>query len=284
MVAHVLRGGLTLGAMGAAQECSMGEQLASDEVGIGEAVCAALGEDVPDGDEEFAGNGNSGLVATKTGLEARELRFPVGMATGGSVSGFDHCGADVTPASLGHTAGAASEAAVVDARAEASVAHELLGGREARDVADGGQEGHGGDEANAGQLDEEWHALILGSDGLDGVLKSLDLGAGKGEGIEVNLDTCELGGADVESKPPGAHGRGERGAVGGRDVVAVEDGVEAVLGLGSEADHLGAVGDEGAAIADVAGRHPNRREEGASVEAGQDQGGLLVGDDLGLSD
>ena len=57
--------------------------------------------------------------------------------------------------------------------------------------------------------------------------------------------------------------------------------MEAVLGLGGKADHLGAVGEQRAQVADRRRRDPDGWQEAGSMEAGQDAGGDLVGHDLG---
>ena len=106
-------------------------------------VSALVGEHMPDGHQQLAGDGDDGLVAAQAGFQAGQLGLPVGMGVGGGLGGFDHGGAQVAAAGLGDRAGAGGLAGVVDAGAQPGVADQVLGVREAGDVADGGQDGQG---------------------------------------------------------------------------------------------------------------------------------------------
>jgi hypothetical protein len=66
---------------------------------------------------------------------------------------------------LGDTTGAADLSRVVDAGPETGIADQVLGRWEARDVADGGQDGHRDDEAETWDLDEVGVAAGPGLDG-----------------------------------------------------------------------------------------------------------------------
>jgi len=56
----------------------------------------------------------------------------------------------------------------------------------------------------------------------------------------------------------------------------VQDGVQAVLGLGGQLDHLAALGDEGAQLAHFLRGHPDAVEQPGGVQFGQLCGGDLV--------
>lgn len=73
---NVLSGRLALGAIVFAEAVVVLEELARHEFGLGKAVGLAV-EHMPDGDQEFAGNRNDGLVATQARSEALEFGLPV---------------------------------------------------------------------------------------------------------------------------------------------------------------------------------------------------------------
>lgn len=84
-------------------------------------VGSAFAQDVPDGDEESASDGDNsdalGLVAT----EAGELLFPVRMGVDGAPGGFDQHAAEVAAALLADVAVAVRLAAVADAGAQPGI-------------------------------------------------------------------------------------------------------------------------------------------------------------------
>ena len=131
-------------------------------VGIGMAVCGVLGEHVPYGDEEFAGDGDGRFIGTKTRLEPLVLGFPVRVRVCGTASSFDQDPTYLFAATFRDSAGAVLEAAIVDTGSQAGIAHQIFGVREAGDVPDGSQHGHGDDEAEARQLQEEGHLFSPG--------------------------------------------------------------------------------------------------------------------------
>jgi len=98
-------------------------QLAGDHLRHGVVVGDGLGEDVPDGDEEFAGDGDVGVLAAG---EASELLFPVGGLLDGDPSRFDECAAQVAATLFGDASGAMGLAGVVDAGTESGVGDEVL--------------------------------------------------------------------------------------------------------------------------------------------------------------
>ena len=130
-------------------------KLESDHLVLGVAISDAFGENVPDGDEKFAGNGDDGDVGVLVAGETLEEMFPVGRFLDGNPSGLDEDTAEFATATLGDTFATVGLAAGVDTGTEASVANELFGGREAGDVADGGEDSHSGKEAEARELNEE---------------------------------------------------------------------------------------------------------------------------------
>jgi hypothetical protein len=67
-------------------------------------------------------------------------------------------------------------------------------------------------------------------------------------------------------------------------MVAVQEGVQAVLGLGREAHHLGPLGHQGMVIPNFQGGNPDAGQEPHGVELGQGTGYDFVGHDLGAGD
>ena len=66
--------------------------------------------------------------------------------------------------------------------------------------------------------------------------------------------------------------------------MAMEHGVQAILGLGREAHHLGSLRDQGAMAPDRLGWHPHARQQAGRVKTRQVEGRLLVRADLGAGD
>jgi hypothetical protein len=66
--------------------------------------------------------------------------------------------------------------AVVDASAEAGIADQFLGSGEAGHIANGREHGHGGEQAEAGELDEIGDIVLPGGVGAQAVQFRFDLG------------------------------------------------------------------------------------------------------------
>ena len=259
-------------------------QFTGDEDRLGVLVGSLEGKHMPDGDQELPGDGNDGFVATEAWLEAGELSLPVGMGVGGSVSGFDQSGAQVFAPGFGDAPGAGGETGVVHPGAQTGVTGEVFGIWEARDVADGSQDGHGGNHADAWELDEDGQAVILSGDGKQAVFEVVCLLLGEGESFQVGEQAHLFEGRDRQGQPPIALISVEEVAMGRQEVMAVQESVEAVLSLCGEAGHLGALSDENAQIADLLRRDPDAHEQAFGEQASEVGSSDLVGHDLGTSD
>jgi len=282
--ANELGNGQPVGAASFPQTVGIGQEETSDLVRIGEAVGGVVGEDVPDGDEELAGNGDDGLVVTDTRFETLEGSFPVRMMENSDASSGDHGGADIAAPFLGDTTGAMSLTGVVDADAHARVTNELFGRGETGDVVDGSKEGDSTDDGDAGELDEEGDSGIVSGSIEESLFDGIDLSVGEVEGGPVGRESGDLDGREGEVKPPRESVLGEGVRIGKGQAVTVKGGVKTILGLGGETDHLGALGDEGAEGADVGGGDPDGREKTFGVESGEGESGLAVSLDAGLGD
>ncbi len=97
-------------------------------------------------------------------------------------------------------------------------------------------------------------------------------------------DPGSFQGRDRQCKPPGALVGREEIAFGWLEVMAVQDGVQAVTGLGGQTHHLGPLGHQRPVVAYVIRWHPDGRQQAGGVQAGQGAGGDLVGHDLGAGD
>ena len=227
-VADKLSGSETAALLGS--ECSgPAHQFAGDHCGFGVAIGSALGQDVPDGDEQLAGDGDDGDALRLVAAEAGKLALPVRVGVDGAPGSFDQHAAEV----------AVRLTAVADADAETGITDQMLGGGEARDVADGSENGHGGEESQARDLDEEGHGFVPGWL----IAETGELGLQVGQvllnvigGGNVLTDAQPFGGRDVERTPPIAVVRGEEVAAGRVDVLAMEDAVQAVLDGGALLD------------------------------------------------
>lgn len=262
-------------------------QLAGDHGRFGATVGSALGQEVPDGDEELAGDGDDGNALRLVAAETGELVFPVRVGVDGAPGGFDEHAAEVAAALFADVAVAVRLTAVVDACAEAGIADEVLGGGEAGDVADGRENDHGGEEGQTGKLDKEGQACVPGwliaeTSQLGFQFSQLLLDVI--EGGDVLAGAQPFGGRDVEGAPPVAVVCGEEIAVGLVDVLTIEDAVEAVLDGGVLLDQGAAMGQQGAQFADVLRRDPNLWDQVSSEQFGQADGIVLVGLDGSSSD
>lgn len=76
-------------------------QLEGDHLRVSLLIDDALGQDVPDHDEEFPGDGGNGLARFHAAGQTLKLAFPVSAFLDGDPSGFDHDPAEVAPALLG---------------------------------------------------------------------------------------------------------------------------------------------------------------------------------------
>jgi hypothetical protein len=106
-----LRPAIGLGALAAGQVAhadlvGQAEQRASDALGVGIPVGAAVGQDMPDRDEQLARNRDDRFVAAKPRLQPRHFGLPVGMMAGGVVGRFHHDPAQVAATRFRNAAGA----------------------------------------------------------------------------------------------------------------------------------------------------------------------------------
>jgi len=224
-----------------------GHQLEGHHLRDGVAVGSSFGEDVPDGDEESAGDGDDGDLGWLVAGEAAELGLPVRGLVHCDPGGFNEDATEVAAAAFGDAFGAMGLAGVVDASAEAGIADEVFGGGEAGDVADGGEDGHSGEEAEAGELDQEGDLIFPRGVGAEAMELSLQVGQlvlDVDEGGQGLVEAEALGGGKLESSPPVPVVNGEGVTWRRGDVVAVEDAVELVLEAGLLFDQLAAMSDE----------------------------------------
>ena len=75
-----------------------------------------------------------------------------------------------------------------------------------------------------------------------------DLRLGEDQDLQVALDTRPLQGRDLQPQPPLVLCGREGIAFWRQKVVAMQDGVQAVLGLGGQAQHLASLRDHSAMI------------------------------------
>ena len=237
-----------------------GHELGGDFARVGVAVGLFLGQDVPDGDEEFAGDGDDGLLPADAESELVKNTFPIDRIADGGPGGFDESGAEVTSALFGDTAAFVGLAGIMDSASEAGVADDFLVLGEAIDSADGAENGHGVDEAKAGQLDDEGRHVGPGFRDTEASQFSFGLVDEAGERVDdghVVAGAEFFSGRNVELVPPFSIGFREDQAFGRNDAVAVKEGVEVVLGGGALRDKSSPVSDERTEFADVVRGNPD---------------------------
>ena len=131
-----------------------GHEFESNHIGVRLAICHPFGHDVPDDHQQFASDGDNGLTGLHAAGQLLELLFPMGMRTDGNPGRFDQGPTQFSPSLFGDVAGMMGLAAVVDATAQAGIADQFLGMREAGDIADRRENGHDIDQPKARQLQE----------------------------------------------------------------------------------------------------------------------------------
>ena len=131
-----------------------GHEFESDHIGVCLAICHPFGHDVPNDHQQFASDGDNGLTGLHATGQLLELLFPMGMRTDGDPGRFDQGPAQFSPTLLGDMTGMMGLTAIVDTAAQASIANQFLGLREAGDIADRRENGHDIDQPKARQLQE----------------------------------------------------------------------------------------------------------------------------------
>ena len=129
-------------------------QLSGDHDGVGVVIGSAFGQDMPNGDEQLAGNGDDSDALGLTARQTLKFSFPMGMGVDSCPGTLDEHAAQVTAALLSDVPVAVGLTGVVDPRAEARVAYQFLGGGEAGDGANRSQDRHCGEQREAGELHE----------------------------------------------------------------------------------------------------------------------------------
>jgi hypothetical protein len=184
--------------------------LGSHPNGIRLAIDGFPGKNIPNGDEQFAGDDDNRLGIGHPAGIAIELTLPVGEIADGALSRLHERPAQFAASGFGDFPGAMGLAAVMNGGSQAGISDELVGGRETGDVADGGQDGHGEDNAEAGELDEEGDEIGprgLGRETGNLAFELEDLAGKVIEGGKILADTEMFGGGNGEGLPPGCHPR-----------------------------------------------------------------------------
>ena len=111
---------------------------------------------------------------------------------------------------------------------------------------------------------------------MDGFVQAGNLLLGKFQRIQVALDARAFGCVERQRQPPGASLGQEGGALRRQGLAAVQNGVQAVLGLCRQAGHFAALGDQRASVAHWLGRNPDAHQQAFGQKARQNGGGDLV--------
>ncbi len=260
-----------------------GQEFVGDALMRRAAVDLFVSEEMPDDDEDVMGDDGDGVIGVLAALEFVEAALPERVGADGAPGDFDERPAEFLAAFFGDGFGAVFGAALVDTWGEPGVGNEMFGRRETGDIADGGQDGHGSDDAEARHL-HEIHGL-----GSPGFLMA-KLGQFVREPVDLVLEI--LFGFQVEVDLEALHGRKvltpgqvfflEAFAFGMTEMVTMRDAVHAVDDFGVHADELPPLGDEMPKFTDVDGGHPDFWDEIGGQEMGEDEGVAFVGFGAGL--
>ena len=112
----------------------LNNHLVSEGVFIGMAIRFTMGENVPDGNQHFAGDSNDGFVGVFGLLEMLVLSFSVGITTNGGPSSFDQSPTEFFAAFFGDGFILVLLSAVVDTGTETGIADQFLGAIETGDI------------------------------------------------------------------------------------------------------------------------------------------------------
>ena len=261
-------------------------QLSGDHDGVGVVSGSAFGQDMPNGDEQLASNGDDSDALGLTACQTLKFSFPMGMGVDSRPGTLDEHAAQVTAALLSDVPIAMHLTGSVDPRAEARVAHQFLGGGETRDVANGTQDRHCGEQREAGELHEIGQLFSPRGGHTEPPQLGVQVGkllAEMLQGGDVVARAEALGGGDVESGPPVAVVLGEEVTRWGSEVVAVEDAVQAILGGSPLFDQGVAMGEQGTEFADRWRGYPDLGDEVGGQQLGEFDSVVFVGLDGGGS-
>ena len=264
-----------------------GAELADDFARNGVSIGLVVREHVPDGDEQLAGDGDDGDALGLTAQQALETLFPVGVSVDGAPGRFDEDAAEIPTAVLGDVALTVGLAGSVDAGTQTGIPNEVLGCREAGNVADGGQDGERREEGKAGELDDVGELLSPGPGHTEAPQFAIQIPELLGEMVErgdVVPGPDALGGRDVESGPPRAVVLREEIALRWGEVVTMQNAVKAILGCRLLLDQGQTMGEQSTQFADRVRGHPDLGDEVGGQELGQLDSVVLVGFDGCSSD
>lgn len=259
-------------------------QLSGDHDGIGVVISGAFGQDMPDGDEQLASNGDDSDALGLTACQTLKFSFPMGMGVDSRPGTLDEHAAQVTAALLSDVPIAVGLTGSVDPRAEARVAHQFLGGGEAEDGANRSQDHHCGEQCEAGELHEIGQLFTPRGGHAEPPQLGVQVGkllAEMLQGGDVVARAEALGGRGVQVGSPLPVVLGEEVARWGSEVMTVEDAVQAILGGSPLFDQGVAMGEQGTEFADRWRGYPDLRDEVGGQQLGELDSVVLVGLDGG---
>ena len=113
LLSDELSSGLTRRAIAFADLVGELHQFASNDLRLGKAIGGLVGQHVPDGHQQFAGDRDNGSVATQAGLEACQFRLPVGVGIACHLCRFHQGSPQILATGLGDATSASGETAVL---------------------------------------------------------------------------------------------------------------------------------------------------------------------------
>ena len=264
------------------------DHLVGDGFVIEVAIRFTMGEHMPNGDQQFTGDSDDGLVGVLTAfLEMFVLSFPVRIAADGAPGGFDESPSEFLTAGFCDTFFLMFQATVMNTSTETSITDQVLSVHEASDVADGRKHGHGENHAEAGDLHKEDHVVGPGVAVAEAGQFLMDGFFVCGEMLkneQILLDLKVHHGGEILLLPPGEIDFREKRALRGYQVEAVDETVQAVLGHGDLFMDTPAMGDQSPQIADMMRGHPYFWDDTGDEQDDQSFDIEFIGLDLGASD
>lgn len=211
------------------------EHLVGDGFGVGAAIGLALGEDMPGRDEQPASDGDDGLIGMLVLRQALVHGIPKGIGADSGPGRLTENPAKILAALFGDGFLLVFLSACMDTGPKTGIADQFFGMREARDVANGSQDGHRSQQAKARDLHKEDSEVCSGlgiaelgeflvDDGLLGFKVSNDFK------IELNLKVSQI--AELLLRPPGLVFVSQQFALRRDEIEALNNTVKTIFGHG----------------------------------------------------
>src|SRR6266516_177257 len=117
-------------------------QLASNGLCLRIGIGLLLGQDMPNGNQQFARNGDDRLLLPNACSQSLKLRFPMGVMLDRDPGGFNHDPTEITSTFLRDMPTTMSFTGIVNTSSQANISNQMFGRRKAGDIANSRQHTH----------------------------------------------------------------------------------------------------------------------------------------------